>query len=193
MTLSRAVFSAKECKFHLPSSWSLSHSHGPLMGPVVRDGDEPRVRGGGGHKYEGEGRKYEEGRVKYCGWWTDSGKETMIWKGQDCGWTEEGTTETKTARTNEQMKEWRNERGPSIKYVTLFLMIFDPPPSPLSQTVTNLGPPLKVCHTSEQKVNKQISGKCRLPLNNFNRYCILNKNKRTYWVFQINPELPMKI
>ena len=41
-------------------------------------------------------------------------------------------------------------------YVTLFLMIFDPPP--LSQTVTNLGPPpLKVCHTSEQKVNKQIS------------------------------------
>ena len=85
-------------------------------------------------------------------------------------------------------------KGPSIKYVTLFLMIFDPPPSPLSQTVTNLGPPpLKVCHTSEQKVNKQILGKCRLPLNNFNRYCILNKNKRTYWVFLINPELPMKI
>ena len=66
-------------------------------------------------------------------------------------------------------------------------------PSPVSQTVTNLGPPLKVCHTSEQKVNKQISGKCRLPLNNFNHYNILNNNKRPYWVFLINPEIPMKV
>ena len=36
-------------------------------------------------------------------------------------------------------------RGPSIKYVTLFLMIFDPP-FPLSQTVTNLGPPKSMSH-----------------------------------------------
>ena len=37
--------------------------------------------------------------------------------------------------------------GPSIKYVTLFLTIFTPPP-PLSQTVTKLGPPPpKVRHT----------------------------------------------
>ena len=44
--------------------------------------------------------------------------------------------------------------GPSIKYVTLFLMILTPSP------VTNCHKPwtpLKVCHTSEQKVNKQIS------------------------------------
>ena len=83
-------------------------------------------------------------------------------------------------------------RGPSIKYVTLFLMIFDPP-SPLSQTVTNLGPPLKVCHTSEQKVNKQMSEKWRLPLNNYNHYYILNNNKRPYWVFLINPEIPLQV
>ena len=68
----------------------------------------------------------------------------------------------------------------------LFLMIFAP--LPLSQTVTNLEPPLKVCHTSEQKVNKQISGKCRLPLNDFNHYYILNNNKRPYWVFLTNSE-----
>ena len=67
-------------------------------------------------------------------------------------------------------------RGPSIKYVTLFLMIFDPLPPPLSQTVTNLGPPLKVCHTSEQKVNKQIS-RMETALNNYNcYYYILNNN-----------------
>ena len=54
-------------------------------------------------------------------------------------------------------------------------MIFDPP-SPLSQTVTNLGPPLKVCHTSEQKV-KQISRRMETALNNYNRYYyILNDN-----------------
>ena len=42
------------------------------------------------------------------------------------------------------VSEWR--KGPSIKYVTLFLMIFDPPPLPLSQTVTNLGPPKSMSH-----------------------------------------------
>ena len=36
------------------------------------------------------------------------------------------------------------------------------PPLPLSQILD----PLKVCHTSEQKVNKQISEKLRLPLKN---------------------------
>ena len=51
-------------------------------------------------------------------------------------------------------------------------MIFDP--SPLSQTVTNLGPsPLKVCHTSEQKVNKRISRIMETALNNYNRYYVL--------------------
>ena len=50
------------------------------------------------------------------------------------------------------------------------------PPLLLSQTVKNLDP-LKVCHTSEQKVNKkQISG--RLPSNNYNYYYISNNNKR---------------
>ena len=49
---------------------------------------------------------------------------------------------------------------------------FDPPP--LSQTVTNIGPlPLKVCHTSEQKVNKQISRRMETALNNYNRYYVL--------------------
>ena len=81
-------------------------------------------------------------------------------------------------------------RGLSIKYVTLFLTIFDPPPS---QTITNLGPPLKVCHTSEQKVNKQIS-RMETALNNYNRYYyILNNNKRPYWVFLINHEIPLQV
>ena len=64
--------------------------------------------------------------------------------------------------------------GSSIKYVTLFLMIFDPPVTNCHKSWT----PLKVCHTSEQKVSKQISGEWRLPLNNYNRYYILNNNKR---------------
>ena len=85
---------------------------------------------------------------------------------------------------------YRPPKGPSIKYVTLFLMIFDPPP------VTNCHKswtPLKVCHTSEQKVNKQISGEWRLPINNYNNYYILNNNKRPYWVFLINPEIPLQV
>ena len=82
-------------------------------------------------------------------------------------------------------------KGPSIKYVTLFLMIFDLPP--LSQTVTNLEPPLKVCHTSEQKVNKQIS-RMETALNNYNRhYYIFNNNKRPYWEFLINHEIPLQV
>ena len=81
-------------------------------------------------------------------------------------------------------------KGPSIKYVTLFLMIFY---LPLSQTVTNLGPPLKVCHTSEQKVNKQIS-RMETALNNYNRYYyILNNSKRSYWGFLINHEIPLQV
>ena len=65
----------------------------------------------------------------------------------------------------------------SIKYVMLFLMIFYPstPCHKLSQILD----PLKVCHTSEQKVNqKKISG--RLPLNNCNCYYILNNNTSLY-------------
>ena len=54
-------------------------------------------------------------------------------------------------------------------------MIFDPPP--LSQTVTNLAPPLQVCHTSEQELKKQIS-RMETALNNYNGYYyILNHNK----------------
>ena len=73
--------------------------------------------------------------------------------------------------------------GTSIKYVTLFLMIFDPP-SPchkLSQ-ILDLPPPLKVCHTFEQKVNKQISRRMETVWNNYNHYCILYilNNKRPY-------------
>ena len=84
-----------------------------------------------------------------------------------------------------------SNKGPSIKYVTLFLMILTP--LPLSQTVTNLGPPLKVCHTSEQKVNKQIS-RMETALNNYNRYYyILNNNKRPFWVFLINHEIPLQV
>ena len=82
----------------------------------------------------------------------------------------------------------QSNEGPSIKYVTLFLMIFDPPLPPVTNCHKSWTP-LKVCHTSEQKVNKQISGKCRLPLNNFNHYYILNNNK----VFLINHETPMKV
>ena len=56
---------------------------------------------------------------------------------------------------------------------------FWPPSSPLSQNFTNLGPPpLKVCHTSEQKVNKQIS-RMETALHNYNRhYYILKNNKK---------------
>ena len=80
--------------------------------------------------------------------------------------------------------------GPSKKYVTLFLMIFDPLPChKLSQILD----PLKVCHTSEQKVNKQISRRMETALNNYNRYYILNNNKRPYWVFLINPEIPSQV
>ena len=81
---------------------------------------------------------------------------------------------------SEKLKKIETQKkGPSIKYVTLFLMIFDPP-LPLSQTVTNLGPPLKVCHTSEQKVNKQIS-RMDTALNNYNRYYyILNNNTKDH-------------
>ena len=76
--------------------------------------------------------------------------------------------------------------GPSIKYVTLFLMIFDPL-SPCHKLSQIFPPPLKVCHTSEQKVNiKQISRMIR-------SYYILNNNKRPYWVLVINHEIPLQI
>ena len=56
-------------------------------------------------------------------------------------------------------------------YVTLFLMIFDPPPPVTNSQI--LDPlPLKVCHTSEQKVNKQISRRMETALNNYNRTSI---------------------
>ena len=71
-------------------------------------------------------------------------------------------------------------KGPSIKYVTLFLMIFDPLPPPCHKLSQILDPLLKVCHTSEQKVNKQIS-RMETALNNYNcYYYILNNNKRPY-------------
>ena len=60
-------------------------------------------------------------------------------------------------------------------------MIFDPP-SPCHKLSQILDPPpLKVCHTSEQKVNKQIS-RMETALNNYtNRYYyILNNNNRPY-------------
>ena len=66
-------------------------------------------------------------------------------------------------------------KGPSIKYVTLFLMIFDPL---LCHILSQILDPLKVCHTSVQKVNKQISRRMETALNNYNRYYyILNNNK----------------
>ena len=56
--------------------------------------------------------------------------------------------------------------GPSIKYVTLFFDDFWPPPSPCHKLSQILDPPpLKVCHTSEQKVNKQISRRMETALN----------------------------
>ena len=66
-------------------------------------------------------------------------------------------------------------------------MIFDR--LPLSQILD----PLKVCHTSEQKVNKQILRRMETALKNYNRYYILNNNKRPYWVFLINPEIPLQV
>ena len=70
--------------------------------------------------------------------------------------------------------------------------IFDdfwPPCHKLSQILD----PLKVCHTSEQKVNKQIS-RMETALNNYNRYySILNNDKRPYWVFLINHEIPLQV
>ena len=57
------------------------------------------------------------------------------------------------AHCTSQMNYGTANEGPSIKYVTLFLMIFDPPP-PVTNCHKSWTPPLKVCHTSEQKVNK---------------------------------------
>ena len=84
--------------------------------------------------------------------------------------------------------------GPSMKYVTLFLMIFDPLPPPVTNCHKSwTPPPLKVCHTSEQKVNKQIS-RMETALINYNRhYYILNNNKIPYWVFLINHEIPLQV
>ena len=61
-------------------------------------------------------------------------------------------------------------------------MIFDllPPPCHKLSQILDFPPPppLKVCHTSEQKVNKQISS-METALNNFNHYYyILNNNKK---------------
>ena len=55
-------------------------------------------------------------------------------------------------------------------------------PSPVTNCHKIVDPPapLKVCHTSEQKVNKQIS-RMETALNDYNRYYyILNNNKRPY-------------
>ena len=74
-------------------------------------------------------------------------------------------------------------------------MTFDPLPPPCHKLSQNLDPPppLKVCHTSEQKVNKQIS-RMDTALNNYNRYYyILNNNKRPYWVFLINHEIHLQV
>ena len=69
-------------------------------------------------------------------------------------------------------------------------MIFDPPPP--CHKLSQILDPLKVCHTSEQKVNKQVS-RMETALNNYNRYYILNNNKRPYWVFLINHEIPLHV
>ena len=56
-------------------------------------------------------------------------------------------------------------------------MICDPLPC---HKLSQISPSLKVCHTSEQKVNKQISRGMETALNNYNRYYyILNNNKKT--------------
>ena len=74
-------------------------------------------------------------------------------------------------------------------------MIFDPPPS-CHKLTQILDPPLKVCHTSEQKVNKRIS-RMETALHNYNRYntiyYILNNNKRQHWVFLIHHEIPLQL
>ena len=56
-------------------------------------------------------------------------------------------------------------------------------PSPCHKLAQILDPFLKVCHTSEQNVNKHISRRLETDINNYNRYYILNNNKRPYWVF----------
>ena len=73
-------------------------------------------------------------------------------------------------------------------------MIFDPLPChKLSQILDP--PPLKVCHTSEQKV-KQISMRMETALNNYYRYYyILNNNNGCLSVSNEswnNPEYPYK-
>ena len=82
-----------------------------------------------------------------------------------------------------------------MKYVTLFLMIFDPPP--VTNCHKSWTPPIKVCHTSEQKVDKQISRRMETALNNYNRYYVLYNNTITkdhiQWVFLINPEIPLQV
>ena len=60
--------------------------------------------------------------------------------------------------------------------------IFEPP-SPSHKLSQILDPPLKVCHTSEQKVDKQISRRMETALKKtiiVTSYYILNNNKRLY-------------
>ena len=77
-----------------------------------------------------------------------------------------------------------------MKYVTLFWMIFDPLPPPchkLSQILDPPPPPLKVCHTSEQKVKYR---EWETALNNYNRYYyILYNNKRPYSILGVSNKL----
>ena len=56
---------------------------------------------------------------------------------------------------SDKVKSWR----PPIKYVTLFLMIFDPP-SHCHKLSQILEPPLKVCHTSSGGAR---AGRARAP------------------------------
>ena len=65
-------------------------------------------------------------------------------------------------------------------------MKIDPLPPPVTNCHKSWTP-LKVCHTSEQNVNKQMS-RMETALNNYNRYYyILNNNIRPYWVFFYKP------
>ena len=56
--------------------------------------------------------------------------------------------------------------GAVHKVCHAFFDDFWPPPSPCHKLSQILDPPLKVCHTSEQKVNKQIS-RMETALNNY--------------------------
>ena len=87
----------------------------------------------------------------------------------------------------------KSPEGPSIKYVTLFLHDFWPPLS--TNCHKSWTPPKSMSHfwTKSYASKYQENADCTLNGTYDHYYACLNNNKRPYWAFLINPEIPMKV